>query len=722
MVSRPLPQGGADPSRRRALLAAVLDNWRRLGALVAAVGVVLGVFGYQQLEPQPSWSDTIYAALQLLVLGGPGLSQGESTPVLLDVGRYLAAFAAGTTLVLLLLRFGADSADATRARRARSHLVVFGANVQAAELLRRMLANSASRTRGCRGVLIGRVDDALSAELRREGIAVIGVADEQRLRRVLRGAAEVVVAEADDAQSVVSMKAVNDLLDAAPATGSSGWDRTTVRVLLHSTPIARSLRDDAHRRAKGASCTTAVSITEAAAFELTGPTLFPPLDAGKVDHVVLIGSGELGYEVVATALRRRAVRGERLEIDLFPGMSIEAAEHAALRWRSALVQVRVHRVPPEADVIAAGVSTCCVDRQFQNQVFIVGLPDDTLSSLALRLASTVADLTIVAVLADDRLSTFLEDRRWASGTSLRCSTLPELVAGHVLLRAAVHEQLGEQLLTTMLIVQSLPGIEQPAVAARLIAAQGDRRAVASLGRQMLDTVEQCGWQLQHADQSAPPVVLDARTLAAVVTVLHRYAGGVELEGFDPASLLTAGELTTMLLRSDVSPTPLSNDTTVFDYQVVEQVAQLIHERYRQRIHAHGHLDQCSPAVLNWNELTAADQESNREQARSVPLKCARLGLQLVRADHPDAAPLTLNADMLETLANFEHARWMLNRVNKGWQFGPERNNDTKRHPGIVPFEQLSDQVQELDRGPIRDIPDILQAVGIATASLSSAPS
>ena len=39
-------------------------------------------------------------------------------------------------------------------------------------------------------------------------------------------------------------------------------------------------------------------------------------------------------------------------------------------------------------------------------------------------------------------------------------------------------------------------------------------------------------------------------------------------------------------------------------------------------------------------------------------------------------------------------------MDEGWKYGPERNDDRKEHPGLVPYEQLSETEKEIDRGTV----------------------
>src|SRR5215470_3433803 len=54
-------------------------------------------------------------------------------------------------------------------------------------------------------------------------------------------------------------------------------------------------------------------------------------------------------------------------------------------------------------------------------------------------------------------------------------------------------------------------------------------------------------------------------------------------------------------------------------------------------------------------------------------------------------------DKIEALARNNHDVWARARINEGWKYGPERNDDRKEHPGLVPYEQLTEPEKEMDR-------------------------
>jgi serine/threonine protein kinase len=67
--------------------------------------------------------------------------------------------------------------------------------------------------------------------------------------------------------------------------------------------------------------------------------------------------------------------------------------------------------------------------------------------------------------------------------------------------------------------------------------------------------------------------------------------------------------------------------------------------------------------------------------------------------------------LVEHLAINVHEVWASKRVAEGWIVGPTRNDNTKTHPDLVPFEQLSTTEQDYDREVVRSVLKAAIAMG-----------
>jgi hypothetical protein len=66
----------------------------------------------------------------------------------------------------------------------------------------------------------------------------------------------------------------------------------------------------------------------------------------------------------------------------------------------------------------------------------------------------------------------------------------------------------------------------------------------------------------------------------------------------------------------------------------------------------------------------------------------------------DTASVTLDAPLLqltERLAENAHDHWALGRLKEGWTLGPRRDDATKKHPCLIPYDQLPESEKQYDR-------------------------
>lgn len=54
-------------------------------------------------------------------------------------------------------------------------------------------------------------------------------------------------------------------------------------------------------------------------------------------------------------------------------------------------------------------------------------------------------------------------------------------------------------------------------------------------------------------------------------------------------------------------------------------------------------------------------------------------------------------ELREAIAENAHDVWAKARMNEGWSYGTERDDDKKKHPDLVPYSALPDSEKEYDR-------------------------
>jgi ryanodine receptor 2 len=54
-------------------------------------------------------------------------------------------------------------------------------------------------------------------------------------------------------------------------------------------------------------------------------------------------------------------------------------------------------------------------------------------------------------------------------------------------------------------------------------------------------------------------------------------------------------------------------------------------------------------------------------------------------------------ELIERLAENNHDIWAQQRTSEGWTYGPQRDDVAKKHPDLVPYDQLPESEKEYDR-------------------------
>jgi hypothetical protein len=69
------------------------------------------------------------------------------------------------------------------------------------------------------------------------------------------------------------------------------------------------------------------------------------------------------------------------------------------------------------------------------------------------------------------------------------------------------------------------------------------------------------------------------------------------------------------------------------------------------------------------------------------------------------------ADLTEKLAENAHDNWAAMRLTDGWTWGPERDDELKKHPDLVPYGELSQSEKQYDRAVAMETLKAILAMG-----------
>lgn len=80
----------------------------------------------------------------------------------------------------------------------------------------------------------------------------------------------------------------------------------------------------------------------------------------------------------------------------------------------------------------------------------------------------------------------------------------------------------------------------------------------------------------------------------------------------------------------------------------------------------------------------------------------------------DTASVALSEDLMqltEQLAKNTHDHWAKLRIEEGWKWGAKRDDATKEHPDLVPYNELSESEKEYDRRTAMETIKAILALG-----------
>lgn len=140
----------------------------------------------------------------------------------------------------------------------------------------------------------------------------------------------------------------------------------------------------------------------------------------------------------------------------------------------------------------------------------------------------------------------------------------------------------------------------------------------------------------------------------------------------------------------------------------DALARSIHDFYLEGRFAEGERIGARASMQEWEDLAESFRDDNRLVADCYQLKLRDIGARLVDGSGPT---LTLDAAELEEMSRAEHDRWMAAKLVQGWTHGPVRDDARRIHPDIVPYDDLSEAIKDLDREQVRIMTRLLAATG-----------
>lgn len=67
--------------------------------------------------------------------------------------------------------------------------------------------------------------------------------------------------------------------------------------------------------------------------------------------------------------------------------------------------------------------------------------------------------------------------------------------------------------------------------------------------------------------------------------------------------------------------------------------------------------------------------------------------------------------LIEQIAENVHEVWAQNRMRQGWTYGEERNDALKKHPCLIPYDELSEEEKAYDRNTVLGTLKLISKLG-----------
>jgi hypothetical protein len=155
----------------------------------------------------------------------------------------------------------------------------------------------------------------------------------------------------------------------------------------------------------------------------------------------------------------------------------------------------------------------------------------------------------------------------------------------------------------------------------------------------------------------------------------------------------------------------------------EVLARSLHGIYLESALRDGRKRAEDEALKNWEDLSVELKENNRQLADRIPTILAAAGYRIAPLTDWDAEKLLFlegeseEGDQVSMMARMEHESWCLGKKDQGWHYGPEKDNDKKTNPALLPWEELPDGEREKNRDFIRGLPRLLVQAGFQIEKL-----
>ncbi|WP_433047362.1 RyR domain-containing protein [Dactylosporangium sp. CS-033363] len=153
------------------------------------------------------------------------------------------------------------------------------------------------------------------------------------------------------------------------------------------------------------------------------------------------------------------------------------------------------------------------------------------------------------------------------------------------------------------------------------------------------------------------------------------------------------------------------DAQLIADDLTERLAVRFHQRYLDT--ARGAASPSS--AVGWKQLSEPLRNANRAQVQGIAAKMQKLGCVIAVRNGEDGL---ITDRELEELAELEHTRWCEERAGQGWRHAERRDDRRRRHPDLVPWQDLGEAGREKARDAVRYMTEMLADEGFTIVRLT----
>ena len=165
-----------------------------------------------------------------------------------------------------------------------------------------------------------------------------------------------------------------------------------------------------------------------------------------------------------------------------------------------------------------------------------------------------------------------------------------------------------------------------------------------------------------------------------------------------------------------APDILLRNVETLAIQIHNQYVETTKQQYEEKVANGEELDDEFMEKYNnlpsFDELTPQLKIANIRQARSIPIKLNIIGCELAPKSDEREAILKFSDDEVLDLAIFEHDEWCEEKIGTGWTYGEEKDVNKLITPYLVPWDELTEEIQQYDIDPVKNIPNLMDSIGL----------